>query len=124
MKDCHNDVSLFLAITPISIPDPCNPSPCGSNAECLDGICTCAVGYYGDPYMGCRPECVLNADCPQDKSCVRNKCVNSCLNVCGKNAECNVINHIPMCSCTTGYTGNAFILCSPLSRMCSFKIYM
>lgn len=96
--------------------DPCDPSPCGSNAQCDNGICTCLPTYQGDPYRGCRPECLLNNDCPRDKACVRSKCVDPCLGTCGQNAECNVINHIPMCSCLLDFTGNAFVLCQKVER--------
>lgn len=106
-------IHIVSLATSAPIQDACNPSPCGPNTKCLDGICTCLPDYQGDPYTGCRPQCVLNNDCPSDKSCVRNKCINTCLSACGTNAECNVINHIPMCSCLEGYTGNAFVLCSP-----------
>lgn len=61
--------------------DPCNPSPCGSNAVCTArngaGSCKCIDLHFGDPYTGCRPECVVNADCPQNKACTRNKCVGN-----------------------------------------------
>ncbi|RZC36331.1 hypothetical protein BDFB_000153 [Asbolus verrucosus] len=95
-------------------PDPCNPSPCGPNAQCNNGICTCLPEYQGDPYRGCRPECVLSTDCPRDKACIRNKCQDPCPGTCGQNAECTVINHIPTCTCIQGYSGNAFVLCSPI----------
>lgn len=94
--------------------DLCNPFPCGANAQCANSLCTCLPGYHGDPYSGCRPECVLSTDCSKDKACIRNKCVNPCPGTCGQNAECNVINHIPMCVCLQGYTGNAFFTCSPI----------
>jgi hypothetical protein len=97
--------------------DPCNPSPCGPNAQCSNGICTCLPEYQGDPYSMCRPECVINNDCPRDKSCVRNKCVNPCPGPCGQNAICDVINHISMCSCPPGTSGNAFVQCSPYQCM-------
>lgn len=94
--------------------DPCNPSPCGPNALCSDGICTCLPEYQGDPYRGCRPECILNNDCPRDRACIRSKCVDPCPGTCGQNAECNVINHIPSCTCIEEYEGNAFILCTQI----------
>ncbi|RZC36333.1 hypothetical protein BDFB_000151 [Asbolus verrucosus] len=94
--------------------DPCNPTPCGSNARCDNGICTCLPEYQGDPYRGCRPECVLSMDCPKDKACIRNKCKDPCPGTCGQNAECSVANHIPICTCTQGYIGNAFVLCNPI----------
>lgn len=92
--------------------DLCNPSPCGPNAECNNGVCTCLPEYRGNPYELCRPECVLNNDCPQNRACVRNKCIDPCIGTCGQNAICNVYNHVPMCSCPNGMSGNAFILCT------------
>lgn len=99
--------------TPVEVvhDDPCNPSPCGSNAQCRDGVCTCLAEYHGDPYSSCRPECVLNSDCSRDKACIRSKCVDPCPGVCAPNAICEVFNHIPMCSCSQGMEGNAFVQC-------------
>lgn len=105
-------INLLFIVAVITEIDPCNPSPCGPNAECLDGICSCLPEYQGDAYRGCRPECVLNNDCPRNKACIRNKCADPCIGTCGQNAECAVINHIPMCSCNSGYTGNALVICS------------
>lgn len=85
---------------------------CGPNAECNNGVCTCLPEYRGNPYELCRPECVLNNDCPQNRACVRNKCIDPCIGTCGQNAICNVYNHVPMCSCPNGMSGNAFILCT------------
>uniref|UniRef100_A0A6E8W1C0 Dumpy n=1 Tax=Anopheles coluzzii TaxID=1518534 RepID=A0A6E8W1C0_ANOCL len=93
--------------------DPCNPSPCGANAQCQNGICTCLPEYQGDPYRGCRPECVLNSDCARDRACIRSKCVDPCPGTCGQDALCEVINHIPMCRCPDGMAGNAFVQCRP-----------
>lgn len=93
--------------------DPCNPSPCGANAQCRDGVCTCLAEYQGDPYRGCKPECVLNNECSNHLACIRNKCEDPCPGTCGQNAICNVYNHIPICSCPAGMSGNAFIHCRP-----------
>lgn len=114
-------ILLNLAIEELSKPvDPCNPSPCGPNAVCTDGSCSCLSDYQGDPYIGCRPECILNNDCPLSRACIRNKCVDPCPGTCGENAQCNVYNHIPMCSCLPGMTGNAFLSCRPSRGMCRF----
>lgn len=94
--------------------DPCNPSPCGPNAQCFNGECTCLPEYQGDAYRGCRPECVLNSDCPRDKACLRNKCKDPCVGTCGQNARCEVINHIPTCSCAQGFTGDPFTRCNEI----------
>ncbi|KAK1117042.1 hypothetical protein K0M31_017089 [Melipona bicolor] len=47
-------------------------------------MCTCLPEYRGDPYYGCRPECVQNPDCPLDRACNRNKCFDPCTGVCGR----------------------------------------
>lgn len=106
---------------PVEIITPCEPSPCGANAVCKElnnaGSCTCLPDYFGDPYFECRPECVLNNDCPRIKACVNNKCKNPCPGVCGLNAECTVHNHAPSCACLPGYTGNPFLSCHFTQRM-------
>lgn len=127
--DCNNLISLTyitklcVLVRPFEAPaQPCNPSPCGPNADCKElngaGSCTCIAGYFGDPYTGCRPECVQNSDCPRDKSCVNNKCKNPCPGTCGINAECTVYNHLPNCVCLSGYTGNPTLSCHqiPIQR--------
>lgn len=94
---------------------PCSPSPCGSNAICKEkqnaGSCTCIEGYLGNPYEGCRPECVVNTDCPSNKACVNNKCKDPCPGSCGSNALCQIVNHLPLCTCLSGYTGDPFQYC-------------
>lgn len=102
--------------------DPCDPSPCGTGAQCLTDQsgnavrCVClSKDYIGDPYNeGCRPECVQNSECPRDKSCVNNRCVDPCPGVCGLDAQCRVVNHAPVCSCRSGYTGDASRACRPI----------
>lgn len=96
--------------------DPCNPSPCGTNALCHgSGSCTCIPEYHGDPFLYCRPECVNNADCPRDKACSQNRCIDPCPGACGRLAICEVYAHVPMCGCPRGMEGNAFVQCSPIS---------
>ena len=95
--------------------DPCNPTPCGSNAFCQQrnraAACQCIEEMYGDPYVACRPECVVNSDCPSNKACQRNKCIDPCPGLCGINARCNIRNHIPVCICLEGYIGDPFTAC-------------
>lgn len=31
--------------------------------------------------------------------------------MCGVNAQCQVVNHNPICSCYNGYTGDPFVRC-------------
>lgn len=117
---CSNSLSQlneFIAVPTTPVPsDPCNPSPCGPNAQCDNGFCTCLPNYSGNPYESCRPECTGSQECPRDKACFRNKCVDPCPGVCGQNAKCDVINHIPSCSCISDYTGNPFIQCQPMEK--------
>lgn len=108
--------------------DPCNPSPCGPNSQCKvnngQAICSCLVNYVGSP-PGCRPECVVSSECASDKACLNQKCVDPCPGTCGQNAQCQVINHSPICSCRSGYTGDPFSRCyriprkKTLSSLCS-----
>ena len=98
--------------------DPCQPDPCGPGALASvasnTGLCSCSCppGLQGDPYVtGCRPECLINADCPRDKACSSNTCTDPCPGTCGTAATCSVINHVPTCVCDKGYVGNAFEEC-------------
>lgn len=117
---CHRQLEQVQIPPPLPAPQtPCIPSPCGANAQCSNGVCTCILDYHGDPYSGCRPECVLNSDCTQDRACINQKCQDPCPGTCGRQAFCQVINHVPMCSCHNGLTGNAFTRCDPIPSMCS-----
>ena len=75
-------------------PIPCQPSPCGANAVCqvLNGheACSCVPGYIGPP-PNCRPECVINAECPPIRACIQQKCGDPCSGACGINAKCDVV---------------------------------
>jgi hypothetical protein len=117
-------IKYILAVPPLpqERPTPCVPSPCGSNAVCREqngaGSCTCLPDYMGNPYEGCRPECVLNSDCAPNLACVRNKCQDPCPGTCGQNADCQVVNHLPSCTCRPGYTGDPFRFCNNLPPEC------
>lgn len=97
--------------------NPCVPSPCGNFAQCNDvrgsAVCHCLPNYYGSPPY-CRPECTVNSDCPNIKSCANERCIDPCPGSCGMNAVCNVINHVPNCACKPGYDGDAFVRCHPI----------
>ena len=107
----------FLATPrPIEVVQPCNPSPCGTNAQCSEqrgaASCTCILDYIGNPYVECKPECTVNSECPRDKACINNHCEDPCPGVCGQHATCRVANHIPQCTCDPGYSGNPFVSCT------------
>lgn len=101
--------------------DPCAPSPCGPYAQCRNirdsPSCSCSQGYIGSP-PNCRPECIINSECPSNRACIREKCQDPCLGSCGVGAQCNVINHIPICTCSQGYTGDPFSNCIPKPPEC------
>lgn len=109
-------------LPPTEFINPCSPSPCGANARCSDrnraAACQCIPDYFGDPYVACRPECVVHSDCPSDKACQRNKCVDPCPGTCGVNAACRVLSHVATCTCLEGYEGDPFSACRlrPLSK--------
>ncbi|KAF5287630.1 hypothetical protein FQA39_LY15833 [Lamprigera yunnana] len=94
----------------------CHPNPCGANALCqvVNEVptCKCLPGYHGSPITGCRHECEVNTHCLADQACIDFKCQNPC-SLCGTNAECNVANHTPVCSCPKGYLGDPFKECRP-----------
>ena len=119
LRNFYNDF-LLNSVEPnvVQPPRPCDPNPCGTNAQCKEQNgainCVCPTNYIGDPYSSCRPECVLNTDCPRDQSCVRNRCVDPCAGTCGINADCRVANHIPVCSCKESYTGDPYGSCRPI----------
>ena len=122
------EISSISVTPPFEPPStPCSPSPCGSNAICNErngaASCTCLPDYIGDPYKGCRPECVQNNDCPHNLACIVNKCKDPCTGVCGLNAQCQVFNHQPTCTCLSGYTGNPQVSCyQPPSGMLMVSI--
>ena len=116
-KRLHKFLCLSLEIgfiPPESVEIPCQPSPCGPNAECRDiggsPSCSCLPGFVGSaPH--CRPECVSNSECPSNLACMNYKCKDPCPNSCAQNAECRVVSHTAMCACMAGYVGDPFTLC-------------
>ena len=120
MVSCVIKIVMFSA-PPSPLPpstDPCYPSPCGSNARCRVensfAVCECIPEYHGNPYEGCRPECLVSSDCPMNHACIRNRCQDPCPGTCGVSAVCTVSNHIPICTCPERTTGDAFRICVPI----------
>ena len=115
----YHNFGILATPRPIEVIEPCNPSPCGRNAECTErgqaASCRCILDYIGNPYVECKPECTVNSECPRDKACINNKCGDPCPGVCGAHASCSVNNHNPQCRCDPGYTGNAFVSCSRIT---------
>lgn len=114
-----NKCGFLFLVAPAPAPkpvDPCIPSPCGPNSQCRNindqPSCSCLQNYIGSP-PNCRPECVVNTDCPSQMACITEKCRDPCPGSCGFNAECRVQNHIPTCTCVAGFVGDPFTQCSP-----------
>ena len=112
----------YLAIEPVVADDPCDPNPCGPNSLPPRDVggrcqCTCMREMIGSP-PNCRPECVINSDCPSDKACINRKCQDPCPGLCGQNAYCRVRNHIPICVCNQGYEGDPFSRCTRITSKC------
>ena len=112
------DIFLSIKLAPV-VTQPCNPSPCGPNSQCRTvnqhAVCSCSPGFMGSP-PSCRPECVVSSECPQDRACINQKCVDPCPGTCGLNARCQVVNHNPICSCAPGFTGDPFSRCQQESK--------
>lgn len=100
--------------------EPCNPSPCGPNSQCKNvnqqAVCSCQQEYQGTP-PNCRPECVVNNECPSNRACHKYKCTDPCPGTCGLNARCEVINHNPICTCSPGLIGDPFTRCYPPGKI-------
>lgn len=95
--------------------NPCLPSPCGPNSQCQvrDNLpsCSCLSEFIGSP-PNCRPECISSDECRNNQACINRKCVDVCIDACGANAQCHVVNHSPNCICLPGYTGDPFTVCN------------
>lgn len=104
--------------------NPCHPSPCGPNSQCREinsqAVCSCVPGFVGAPPT-CRPECISSPECPLNEACVNQKCINPCPGTCGIGAECQVVNHNPICSCPARFTGDPFTRCIPISKLTKTK---
>lgn len=63
-----------------------------------------------------RIECNDNNDCSTEKICIDSSCLNPCTltNACGTNADCIATNHIGLCNCKAGYTGDPQLGCVTL----------
>jgi hypothetical protein len=93
--------------------DICFYEPCGPNAKCrfTAGIiqCSCLAGFIGDP-PNCeaqKAECTVNDDCPDDKACVLQSCVDLCpAHRCDTGVKCIMDEHRPVCQCNAGYREN------------------
>lgn len=60
-------------------------------------------------------ECLRDDDCPTDRSCRNQLCVNPCAfeDACAVGAFCHVEQHRPVCRCPAGFEGTPTTGCRP-----------
>ena len=73
------------------------------------------------PLVDCRSD----DDCPYDKTCKSNECVDPCpFTICGSRAICKPERHKGICVCPRGLQGNPFVSCTEVGCQsnddCSF----
>ena len=69
-------------------------------------------GIFGLIFPLLLDECQIDRDCPLDKACKSQECVNPCLTTqCGSRAECEVDFHTAICVCPPGSQGNPLVAC-------------
>lgn len=107
--------------------NPCVPSPCGPNSICRvvgdSPACSCLPNYVGRAPQ-CRPECVINSECPSTLACINERCSDPCIGACGIHTYCTVLNHRSVCQCENGYTGDPFSGCTERPKCKnSFQLY-
>lgn len=102
--------------------------PCGVGAVCrvVDTsqlrtvVCECPPGYIKNDHHECIKEekeitgCQYDADCPVFHACIGNYCSDPCEKSCTTGAECQTINHRPICYCPPSHTGDGYDHCLPL----------
>lgn len=116
--ESNSDCGTHQACVDYKCQNPCQHQ-CGQNAVCEGAknhaaVCKCPEGYFGNPYSGCRAECLSHGDCPSNKpTCIYNKCKNPCDGVCGVGANCELRGLTPVCSCPRDMTGDPFVRCRP-----------
>ena len=76
------------------------------------------VGYYGRIDFSVMltniflVECQVDKDCPLDKACKSQECVDPCQTTsCGTRAICEVEFHTAICVCPAGLQGNPLVAC-------------
>lgn len=128
LPDCtlDTDCPSRLACIANKCLNPCNElEPCQRPARCevipsspvRTMNCICPDGYVSSGSGTCQPVfkidgCISDSDCGSNEACINNICTNPCN--CGRNAECRIRDHKPVCSCDQGYQGNPEIQCFPV----------
>ncbi|VEN60882.1 unnamed protein product, partial [Callosobruchus maculatus] len=116
-KQCYNGQCL----NPCILGD-----PCARNAECYGqnhrAACRCPQGLEGNPFERCdRVECHTDSECPNNRACIQQRCVDPCSSIanpaCARNAICYAQNHAAGCICPPHLPeGNPLSFCVAPSR--------
>ena len=67
-------------------------------------------------YHSVQGECDENQDCGPQRACKDYQCVDPCAISCGQGADCTVQNHVAICRCPRGTTGDPFRNCRRFTR--------
>lgn len=106
--------------------NPCDGNPCGPNSICkfhnYQAVCSCLPNYVGRA-PNCRPECIMDSDCPTTLACICDKCKSPCDGTCGPNAHCTVLYHKAHCVCDDGFQGDPYSGCSQIVLCKQTKLY-
>lgn len=114
----------YFTLLAIIVQRPCHPSPCGPNSQCREingqGVCSCVRGYIGSP-PSCRPECVINSECPLNEACINQKCVDPCPGSCGQSGESSSWNLKKSRSCFYQFFRSVFYFIAKTTKSFLFK---
>ena len=73
--------------------------------------------------------CTTDGECPSKHACFNGECVNPCVVIkpCGLNAQCLVIDSLPLrtmtCQCLPGYFGNPNVECRSGRRFVLYRLF-
>ena len=113
----NSECAPTLACINLHCADPC-VGVCGMNAKCdvvnHNPICSCPVGYIGDPFSSCRRKPEETRPTPRPDVCNPNPC--------GPSTVPTAINGVCTCKCPSGLFGNPYLGCRPDSQQ--WSLYM
>ena len=107
--------------------DPCPIfEPCRAPARCLVAdtlpvrtmVCACPDGYHATEDGGCdvlppiKTGCEADDECDSPLACINAICKDPC--ACGRNAQCDIVEHRPVCTCKPGFYGDPKVECIPV----------
>ena len=73
-------------------------------------VCACPDGYHATQDGGCdvlppiKTGCEADDECDNPLACINAICKDPC--ACGRNAQCDIVEHRPVCTCKPGFYGD------------------